>query len=68
MINIRYHIFSLIAVFAALAIGLTIGTAVVRGPLVDNLRQNLDRVEARNDTVRAENDRLKSKPVSTAKR
>ena len=60
MINIRYHIFSLIAVFAALAIGLTIGTAVVRGPLVDNLRQNLDRVEARNDTVRAENDRLKS--------
>ena len=60
MINIRYHIFSLIAVFAALAIGLTIGTTVVRGPLVDNLRQNLDRVEARNDAVRAENDRLSS--------
>ncbi len=59
MINVRYHIFSLIAVFAALAIGLTIGTTVVRGPLVDNLRQNLDRVEARNETVRAENEALR---------
>ena len=59
MINIRYHIFSLIAVFAALAIGLTIGTTVVRGPLVDNLRQNLDRVEARNETVRQENENLR---------
>ena len=59
MINVRYHIFSLIAVFAALAIGLTIGTTVVRGPLVDNLRQNLDRVEARNETVRTENESLR---------
>ena len=55
MINIRYHIFSLVAVFAALAIGLAAGTTVVRGPLVDSLRQNLDRVEARNESVRKEN-------------
>ena len=37
MINFRYHVVSLAAVFLALAIGLVVGTAAANGPLTDNL-------------------------------
>ncbi len=37
MINFRYHVVSLTAVFLALAIGLVVGTAALNGPFVDAL-------------------------------
>ncbi|MCG5446240.1 copper transporter [Micromonospora sp. NIE79] len=37
MINFRYHVVSLTAVFLALAIGLVVGTAALNGPLADSL-------------------------------
>lgn len=43
MINFRYHVVSLTAVFLALAIGLVVGTAALNGPLTDALN---DRVNA----------------------
>lgn len=43
MINFRYHVVSLTAVFLALAIGLVVGTAALNGPVSDALN---DRVNA----------------------
>ncbi|MBQ0994345.1 copper transporter [Micromonospora sp. H61] len=38
MINFRYHVVSLTAVFLALAIGLVVGTAALNGPVADSLQ------------------------------
>ena len=38
MINFRYHVVSLTAVFLALAIGLVVGTAALNGPVADSLK------------------------------
>jgi hypothetical protein len=58
MINIRYHVFSLIAVFLALAIGLAAGSTVVKESIVDNLRDNQDRLESELDDLLAANEQL----------
>ena len=38
MIDFRYHLVSLIAVFLAVALGIVIGTTQLNGPLTDNLQ------------------------------
>jgi hypothetical protein len=58
MISIRYHVFSLIAVFLALAIGLAAGSTVVKESIVDNLRDNQDRLESELDDLQAANEEL----------
>lgn len=60
MINFRYHIVSLTAVFLALVIGIAMGTTVVSKATVDGLRTNLDRVEARSTKVQGENEELRA--------
>jgi hypothetical protein len=42
VINFRYHVVSLAAVFLALAIGLVVGTAAANGPLTDDLKQQVN--------------------------
>ncbi|MFI5911092.1 copper transporter [Dactylosporangium sp. NPDC051541] len=42
MINFRYHVVSLAAVFLALAIGLVVGTAAANGPLTENLNEQVN--------------------------
>jgi hypothetical protein len=58
MISLRHHIFSLVAVFVALAIGIAAGSTVVRGPLLDSLRDRVESAEALIEVERAENDSL----------
>ena len=41
MINFRYHVVSLTAVFLALAIGLVVGTAALNGPVADSLQTQI---------------------------
>ena len=41
MIDFRYHLVSLIAVFLAVALGIVIGTTQLNGPLTDNLRDQV---------------------------
>lgn len=60
MINFRFHIVSLIAVFLALAVGIFVGSTVVDQAIVENLDRQIDRVERKADERKAENDRLKS--------
>ena len=58
MISLRQHIFSLVAVFVALAVGIAAGSTVVRGPLLDSLRARLESAEENISIERAENDQL----------
>ena len=58
MINFRFHLVSLIAVFLALALGIVMGSTVIDQAIVDGLRATLKRVEDRSDETRAENEEL----------
>ncbi len=58
MISLRQHIFSLVAVFVALAVGIAAGSTVVRGPLLDSTRARLEAAESNIEIERAENDAL----------
>lgn len=58
MINLRYHIVSITAVFLALGIGLTLGTSFLDRVTVDTLKQQLDDVEARVRETDAQNSDL----------
>jgi hypothetical protein len=55
VINLRYHIVSLTAVFLALAIGLTLGTSFLDRFTVDNLEGQLTDVERQVRETEAEN-------------
>jgi hypothetical protein len=52
VINFRYHVVSLTAVFLALAIGLVVGTAALNGPVAENLRNQVTAVSRDNSNLR----------------
>lgn len=58
MVNLRYHIVSLTAVFLALGIGLVMGSSFLSDFAVASVRRNLDSAEERIADTRAENSRL----------
>ena len=53
MINFRFHVVSLIAIFLALALGVVIGAGVIDRGVVDTLNSRLDRVEAKSDRIQS---------------
>jgi hypothetical protein len=59
VINFRYHVVSLTAVFLALAIGLVVGTAALNGPVSENLRTNLEALKKDNDVRRDQVNQLR---------
>ncbi|MEO6628378.1 MAG: copper transporter [Aquihabitans sp.] len=59
MINLRYHIVSLTAMFLALGIGVLLGGTYLDKYTVDQLDQNIKSAEIRIRETRAENDRLR---------
>jgi hypothetical protein len=52
VINFRYHVVSLTAVFLALAIGLVVGTAALNGPIADSLNDTVTALRKSNDQLR----------------
>lgn len=52
MINFRYHVVSLTAVFLALAIGLVVGTAALNGPVADSLNNRVNALRKNNEQLR----------------
>jgi hypothetical protein len=52
MIGFRYHVVSLTAVFLALAIGVIAGSNVIPRPLIQDLRNERNRITANNATLR----------------
>jgi hypothetical protein len=59
LINFRFHIVSLIAIFLALGIGVIMGTAVIDRAVVDRLEKQQDLLHHDIDEVRSENNRLR---------
>lgn len=55
MINLRYHIVSITAVFLALGIGITLGSTFIGRETLDRIDQNVKAARAERDRVRAEN-------------
>lgn len=60
MINFRYHLVSLTAVFLALAIGIAMGATVVDQATVKLLRNQLDSVRTRANNTNTQNDALRA--------
>jgi hypothetical protein len=52
VINFRYHVVSLTAVFLALAIGLVVGTAALNGPVADSLKERVNGLSKDNSLMR----------------
>lgn len=59
MINLRYHIVSITAVFLALGIGLAFGASFIDRATVDTLESNLNDIERQNDELEADNGDLR---------
>jgi hypothetical protein len=66
VINFRYHVVSLTAVFLALAIGLVLGTAALNGPLADDLNNRVSSLSNRNSQLRTEVTQLQGQVESQA--
>lgn len=58
MINFRFHVVSLIAIFLALALGVVIGAGVIDRGVVDTLNTRLDKVESDSGRIKSQNDVL----------
>jgi hypothetical protein len=67
MINFRFHVVSLIAIFLALALGVVVGAGVIDRGVVNTLNDRLDKVETKSDRIQAENDALKAAQARDAK-
>ena len=59
MINFRFHLVSLVAVFLALALGVVMGSTVIDRAIVDRLSSQIDSVKKRADAERADNRALR---------
>jgi len=55
MVNFRFHIVSLIAVFLAIGLGILMGSTVVKGAIVDRLDREIDQVRKESDSLRNAN-------------
>lgn len=58
MINFRYHVVSILAVFLALAIGTVMGASFVGRGLIDNLQTRINDVSQKADEKNAKNEEL----------
>jgi hypothetical protein len=58
LIDFRYHIVSLIAVFLALALGLFVGSTTLQGTVTNNLRHQADTVTNENSVLTAKKTQL----------
>jgi hypothetical protein len=58
MVDFRYHLVSILAVFLALAVGIVLGTAAINPAIVTDLRGRVDNLTTNNAARRAEIDEL----------
>lgn len=61
MVNFRYHIVSLVAVFLALAIGVVMGTTVIDSVLVDRLERQQETLSNGIDELQQERDAIQDR-------
>ena len=56
MINFRYHVVSVAAVFLAMALGVMVGTTAVNGPFADGLASRVEKMGKENQKLREDLD------------
>ncbi len=61
MISFRYHLVSLIAVFLGIALGVVVGTSVLNGAVVGDLRSQVSDLKDNNGTLSAQNQALRAR-------
>jgi len=54
VIDFRYHLVSIVAIFLALAVGIVVGTTALNGYLLDDLRGRVDTLTQANSELRTE--------------
>ena len=59
MVNFRFHLISIIAVFLALGLGILMGSTVIDKAIVDRLDNEIESVRTESEELRAENARLR---------
>ena len=59
MINFRFHLASLVAIFLALALGVVVGAGVIDRGVVDTLNDRLDSVESKASRIQDDNTALR---------
>jgi hypothetical protein len=64
VINFRYHVVSLTAVFLALAVGLILGTAALNGPVADKISSQVSGLRNTNGQLRDQVDELQTRASS----
>ncbi len=60
MISFRYHVFTIVSIFLAVALGIAVGNAYVQPALVDRLQKQTQELSARLATYRADNNDLET--------
>ena len=65
MIDFRYHLVSLIAVFLAIALGIVIGTTALNGQILDDLESQVDALETDKRSLEDRSQTLQSRVDST---
>ncbi len=65
MINFRFHLVSLVAVFLALTVGIIVGATIVNQAIVHDLNSRIDGVEKNADAQRNENKTLSAAAKQT---
>lgn len=58
MIDFRYHLVSLIAIFLALAVGIVVGTTALNGVIVTNLHHSVAALQTQQSQLQSRNDAL----------
>jgi Copper transport outer membrane protein, MctB len=65
VIDFRYHLVSIIAVFLALAVGIVLGTAALNGPIQTNLNNNLSRVTSEKRALEGDVEDMRTQLVAS---
>ncbi|WP_017625528.1 copper transporter [Nocardiopsis chromatogenes] len=60
MIDFRYHLVSIVAVFLALTVGLVLGTTMLQDPLLNTLKSETSELRDQSETLRAEKERAEA--------
>src|SRR6266536_3494272 len=64
MIDFRYHLVSIVAVFLALAIGIVLGTTALNGPITSRLRSLETSLRSEADSLRTQKGQLQQQVIS----
>ncbi|TMR94692.1 copper transporter [Nonomuraea basaltis] len=61
MIDFRYHLVSIVAIFLALAVGIVLGTTLLQDPAIDLAKRTSDELTSANNGLRADLDTLRGR-------